>query len=139
MGRLNSNSLIIARQRDEKSAHFLSTEEYIERRISYAEMIDRGEPFSFRDKTPLIYVFGPKTFWKLENESFLVYGAALDPEDYDEVEDVLDFRRQGNVYGRWYSVYVPEGDLGYQSYLSVKEVSYQEYVSFIDRLENHKL
>lgn len=130
--------LFIARQKDPDEAEFLSTEEYIQRRLSYHDMIQRGEPYSFRDRTPLIYVFGPGTFWKLQTPEFLIMGQALDHEDFEDVEDVLYRRRDGDIYGRWFSRYALEGDLGYQSYLRVEPATYQEYVSFIDRLEKQQ-
>lgn len=138
MKKVNSNSLpiIVARQKDEKSANYLNTEEYVTNRLSYAEMIERGEPFCFHSRLPLIHAFGPKTFWRLPMKDFVIFGEACDPEDFDEVDDVLDMRRQGNIYGRWYSRYALEGDTGYQSYLRIESVSYHDYLFFMNELEN---
>jgi hypothetical protein len=127
--------ILIGHRKSIPDAVCLSVEEYIQQKLSYPEMIARGEPFIFGVNIPLIYAFGPRTYWRVKGIDFAIYGQACDPEDYEEMEDILDMRRIGNIYGRWYSRYQKDGEAGYQMFNTVEQIGYNEFAKAIDRYE----
>jgi len=113
----------------------VTAEEYVVQRFVYDDLIARGEPYVFRANIPLIIELGPKTYWRMHSKEFDVYGEGIDPEEFEEIDDVLGWRRQGHVYGRWYSEYCSEGEFGYFFHGHLTPVSFSEFSNFVQRLE----
>jgi hypothetical protein len=113
----------------------VTTEEYVAQRFVYDDLIERGEPYVFQAKIPLIIELGPKTYWQMHVKDFEVYGEGIDPDEFEEIEDVLGWRRQGHVYGRWYSKYCTEGETGYFFHSGLTPVSRTEFQKFVHRIE----
>lgn len=116
----------------------VTTEEYISHAVtSFEAFKERGEPYIYPTEIPLILFLGPRTYWRLGSYDFPTFGEGLDPEDLDEVEEVLELRRKGYVWGRWFSKYCREGETGYQHYRDLAPINFQEFTLAVDRIERH--
>lgn len=112
---------------------------YEKHKVTEQELIDYGEPFFLhgphKDR-PAIIVLGSGFFWKKKSGSaFQVYGTGIDADDTEEMRNILDGRRNGEIYGRWYSKFCPDGEFGFMNYNNVEEVSYEEYFAQIQRFK----
>jgi hypothetical protein len=120
-----------------KNPNHLTVDEYLQG-IPFSVCIERGEPFLWQSRIPIIYAFAPESYWQIDLKTHIVVGVAEEIEDIndkDDIDDMLEMRRRGNIFGRWYSAYCREGETGYQPYISAKQTSYNEYVNFITTLD----
>jgi len=98
---------------------------------SHGKLIDYGERYfidgPFRGKA-LIKLFGPKTYWRKDVEGVgTIFGEAFDPSDKEILHEILDSRRAGDIYGKWYSGFCPEGEIGYLHYRRAELIGSEEF------------
>lgn len=76
----------------------------------------------------LIRAFREGTYWrKTLADKSLVVGEALDPLKDEELNEVLASRRAGDIYGRWYSKFCPEGEIGYAHFSEAEKISRDDF------------
>jgi len=111
-------------------------------------LIGCNEPFIIQlgsDKSlshiPLVKLFGPGYYWR-------VCGEPGDPAIVGEGENawsngnnrfesrVLELRRSGRIYGRWYSKFSPIGDWGDYLFDEVENITYLEYQAHISEFRS---
>ena len=112
--------------------------------LSNEELIDMGEPF-FVGNSPYegrvcIEVFGPDGLWlKSKDNDVLIVGEALDPSDDTELLYVLASRRQGEIWGRWYSKFCPDGELGFANYNVCTRIGSKEFEKMMRMIDQDVL
>lgn len=93
-------------------------------------LLSCGEPFligGHKNGRPAISALGPGTFWLKKTQSIKTVGEAFNPKDLEELADVLEARRGGDVFGRWYSSYCKDGELGFIPFNMLEEITYAEF------------
>lgn len=95
------------------------------------QLIAIGEPYAIFEgqEAPLIKAFSAGKYWKKQHGEFVVVGMSYDPEDEEELREALDSRREGEIFGRWFSKYVPDGEIGYAAFSTVKQIDLKEFES----------
>lgn len=108
-------------------------------RISHEELINFGEPY-FVDgiyrNLACIKLFGPPSYWENSSSSFPIFGVAVDPEDPDYLKHILDARRSGEIYGKWFSQFCPEGEYGFLNYRIASKICANDFNLRIRELSN---
>jgi len=109
--------------------------------LTNKNFIEMGEPY-FLGSGPFqgracLDVFGPGNFWirHSEDESFKIIGEALDPDDDSELLYVLESRRQGEIWGRWFSKYCPDGELGFANYHVCTKITPRQFENMRHKIE----
>jgi hypothetical protein len=90
-----------------------------------------------KDKACII-ALGSVSFWKKNTGPFVIIGEAVDPKEREDMEDVLEARRNLNIWGCWYSKYCKEGELGYIGLEQLDKISEKEFYNTLRTVINEK-
>ena len=64
------------------------------------------------DEAEMLKALGVGTYWQLPGYDFTILGEATDSPYEEDMEYINSGRLRGYVFGRWYSIVVPQGELG---------------------------
>lgn len=97
-----------------------------------------GEPFVLDQKSLhngqfLVLLLGPGHFWKCRITGAIGHG--IDSRDRDELHSILEHRRQGEIWGKWYSELCPTGEIGCNHYSRVIELDEIEFRECLSELQ----
>lgn len=130
-----------------KKQHPTYTNAYHSKR--FEELVEEfGEPHVALPKDhpfyrkPLIKVLGPGRYWRRSLPDLLIVGESLDPPDLDELKDILEARRLGEVWGKWYSDCCQQGEIGFCDFRLLEEIteeSFEDHMAYIQKKITHKL
>lgn len=98
-----------------------------------------GEPFIFDAKSKhhgeiMVLLLGPGRYWRCKITG--VIGHGMDSRCRDELSAILQHRRHGEIWGRWYSPECPSGEIGCNHYSRVVEISEDEYLKSRDEMKH---
>lgn len=104
--------------------------------LSEAKLLQRGESFLLdKDHTisriPLIRLFGPGRYWQVTLGDCVVVGEGVDGDTPDRELLVLEMRRRGEVYGKWFSQFCVRGELGTRHFRELEVISEAIYLNTI--------
>lgn len=99
-----------------------------------------GEPFVFDVKSShhgefMVLLLGPGRYWKCRMTGTV--GEGIDSSDASEMKAILEHRRNGEIWGRWYSDICPQGEIGFNHFARVREICESEYQEELDRLRTN--
>ena len=110
--------------------------------ILIARKGERSEPYFIggpHDGVSCIKALGVGSYWKYDLGAHIVVGEAMNGQHElkGDTREILLARRKGDVWGRWYSKYCPDGEMGFVHFRKLLLLSKEEYLEYRDRINGH--
>lgn len=127
--------ILIGRKADKKER----TRASINGASTNEELLERGEPYFIggpNDGIVCIRALGPDSYWKRDLGTHIVVGKGQDGQHALKLDthNILMARRRGDIWGKWYSKYCPEGELGYMHFRKLLCLSRDEFLDYRDTI-----
>lgn len=122
-------------------------------KMSDEYLLSNGELF-FLDpdptinKVPLVRLFGPGHYWRMTmhpdqmfpslpqhtSKPFEIVGEGSDGANHEQWLLIIQGRRKGEIYGKWFSSFCRQGELGVHMAQVVEPISELQFTETIQRL-----
>lgn len=107
--------------------------------MSNERLLELGEKFLLHHdkrihKVPLVRLFGPGFYWRSVENGVEIVGQGTDGENAEQWRVIIEGRRRGEIYGKWFSKFCRVGELGVRMCEGVEPISEHVYTETVHKL-----